>query len=107
MLTITTTANMQTDRFDVHFFPFFLHYLYTSTRIWIHITHLYCHKCVHKTVLPVIDGLHCLIDIAFNFPETLKIYEYSLDNILWSGIFNKDFYSHLITIVHLHNFYLC
>lgn len=47
-LTITITANMQrTDRFDVHFFPLFLqHYLYTSTRIWIHITHLYCHKCV-------------------------------------------------------------
>jgi len=37
---------------------------------------------VHKTVLPVTDGLHCLIDVAFNFPETLKIYEYSLDKYL-------------------------
>ena len=48
MLTITRTANTQrTDRFDVHFLPLFSqHYLYTSTRIWIHITHLYCHKCV-------------------------------------------------------------
>jgi hypothetical protein len=48
--------------------------------------------CVHKTVLPVINSLHCLIDIAFNFPETLKTYEYSLKTeTLWSGIYNKDF----------------
>ena len=47
MLTITKTATTQgTDTFDVHFFPHFSQpYLYTSTRIWIHITHLYCHKC--------------------------------------------------------------
>jgi len=51
VLTITRTANTRTS-FMCTSLHSFQHYLYTSTIIWIHITHLYCHKCVGIKLLP-------------------------------------------------------